>query len=214
MIAQIENAILGRLKAAADSDALGYRFGLLDSYPEDWDEYFKDKPNWRGTAAWVTFAGCGAAIPTDDGQVHWPVNFFLVLAAESSRNETARRHGETGAAAQPGSYQMMIDAVQLLAGTDLNLPIDNIAIGAARLVRNNAQLAARNVSAYAVELKTKIFVQKFQGDPEAIGEFLTFHANWDVEPFGNVDAAPGTPGAQIPADETADATDHLEIRSE
>jgi phage gp37-like protein len=208
MIAAIENAILAKLKAAADDDVLGYKFGLLESYPEDWDEYLKDKPNWRGTAAWVAFAGCGEQIHTDDGQLHWPATFFLVVAAESSRNETARRHGETGAAAQPGSYQMLTDAVSLLAGQDLDLAIQPFTIGSARLVRNPAQLAQRNVSSYAVELKTTIFVQRFA---EEMGNFRLFHANWDVRPFGNVDGDDDTPGKQIPADETADATDHLEI---
>ena len=129
MIAVIENAILARLKDAADAGGLGYKFSLLESYPEDWDAYFKDKGNWRGTAAWVTFAGCGQQERSDDGMVHWPATFFLIVAAESSRNETARRHGETGAAAQPGSYQMLIDAVMLLAGDDLGLPIAGFQIG-------------------------------------------------------------------------------------
>src|SRR3546814_7725716 len=56
MIAQVENAILARLKAAADAGVLGYKWGKLDRYPEDWDlsltEKFKREP-----AAWVVFGG-------------------------------------------------------------------------------------------------------------------------------------------------------------
>lgn len=42
------------------------------------------------------------------------------------------------------------------------------------------------------------------GPGDDVGDFRTFHANWDVPPHGNV-------LMPLPADDTADATDHVTI---
>jgi phage gp37-like protein len=217
MIAATENAILDRLRVAGTSGVLGYRYGTLDSYPEDWDEYLKEKGEWTSPAAFVVFAGCDRATRGPANETRWPANFFLVVAAENIRNETARRHGGkrsdgTPHPAEPGSYQLMLDAVALLAWSDLGLPLNApLSVGAARLVRTPAQIAKRNVSMYAIALATEFDVPSVVDVADAPVPFTAFHVNWDIPPFGNVDAAPGTPGVQIPADATADATDHLEL---
>lgn len=41
-------------------------------------------------------------------------------------------------------------------------------------------------------------------ETDRVGDFRTFHANWDIPPHGNV-------LAPLPADATADATDHVAI---
>lgn len=45
--------------------------------------------------------------------------------------------------------------------------------------------------------------EQAEADP-SIGDFRIFHANWDIPPIGNV-------VPPLPADETADATDHVII---
>jgi hypothetical protein len=37
-----------------------------------------------------------------------------------------------------------------------------------------------------------------------VGNFAKWHTNWDIPTFGNV-------GTTLPADDTADATNHLEL---
>lgn len=215
MIAAIENAMLARLRAASGvgPGKLGYSFKFLDSYPADWDEYLKEKGEWSAPAAWVVFAGCTKAMRTDSNAVRWPANFFLVVAAESGRNETARRHGGSvngvPIAAEPGSYQLMIDAVALLAWSDLGLDIQPLSVGQARLVRTPDQLARRNVSMYAIELATEFEVPTVNDTADGAVPFTDFHVNWDIPAFGNVDADPDQSGVQIPADDSADATDHV-----
>ena len=205
MIAAIENAMLARLKAASDADLLGYRFRDLDSYPEDWDQYLKEKLEWRAPAAWVVFAGAEAPPRSDSAEVRYPGSFFLVVAAENSRNETARRHGGEGAG-EPGSYQLVQDAIALLAYSDLGLPeISPLMPGAIRTAARPAALATRNCSLLAVAFATDFPVPLVTDlDGDAPVPFTDFHVNWDVQPFGNV-----TP--PLPADETADATDHVEL---
>lgn len=216
-IAQIENAILARLKAFADAGALGYTWGTLESYPVDWDEYFKEKTQWKSPAAWVSFLGWGKSDSFGTGTVRMAASFGLVVAADNKRNETAQRHGGKDAVgapieAEPGSYQLLIDAVSILCNQDLSLDIDRLVVGQARGVRKPAALRDRNCSMFAVQLDTFVEVAQLdEPDADAQGDFETFHVNWDVPPFGNVDADPEEEGVQIPADETADATDHVEV---
>lgn len=212
MIAAIENAMLARLKAASDADLLGYRFRSLDTYPEDWDEYLKDKDVVSAPAAWAVFAGARRI----EGPNVLPImqmTFGLVVMAENMRNETATRHGGP-VPAEPGSYQLAIDAILLLAGHDLGLAIGALELRSLRIVSRFPALKERKVSMLALELTTDVAIAAI-GPGEGADDlppFELFHANWDIRPFGNVDADPAAPGIQIPADATADATDdvHLE----
>src|SRR3546814_7029484 len=135
----------------------------------------------------------------------------------NKRNETAQRNCGKDAvgepiATEPGSYQLLIDAVSILGNQDLGLSIDRLVVGQALGVRKPAALRDRNCSMFAVQFDTFIEVAPLaEPDADAQSDFETFHVNWDVSPFGNVDADPEEEGAQIPADETADATDHVEV---
>lgn len=51
---------------------------------------------------------------------------------------------------------------------------------------------------------TTAHVETDQPDPADIGAFRILHANWDIPPIGNVQPP-------LPADDTADATDHVVI---
>lgn len=216
-IAEVENAILARLRSYADAGVLGYAWGTLESYPVDWDEYFREKTQWKAPAAWVSFLGWGRATQLSTGVTRAAASFGLVVAADNKRNETATRHGGidglgAAIAAEPGSYQLLLDAVAVLGHATLGLDIDPLIVGQARGVRKPAALKDRNCSMFAVQLDTFIEVP-WLADPAdpAMGDFETFHANWDVPAFGNVDADPLTAGVQIPADASADATDHVAV---
>lgn len=206
MIAQVENAILARLKAAGDAGVLGYKWGTLDSYPEDWDLYLKEKFQ-RAPAAWVVFGGWREPEERRDGIVEAPSSFMVVVAAESLRNnETFQRHGAPN---EPGSYQLLIDIAKLLRGQTLGLgdDIDPLEIGAVRSVRPTQMIMERKLSVFALEVRTTLYIDA--GGTEAnddIGDFATFHANWDIQPFGNVQPP-------LPADVTADATDHVQLET-
>jgi len=214
MIDQIEKAIVARLRAAGDQDVLGYKYRTLETYPEEWDEYLKEKAGGiAAPAAWVTFAGWRPAETEDRGRGRLILTFGLVVMAENVRGETATRHGGPQAAVEPGSYRLATDAAQLLAGQDLGLPIDSIEIGALRIVRRLAAWKERKVSMLALELKTGFTFLGSNFGEEGFADFEAFHANWDVAPFGNVDGS-ADPGTQIPADGSADATDHVILETD
>jgi phage gp37-like protein len=209
MIAAIELGILARLKAVSDSDALGYKYRTLETYPEDWDEYLKDKDAINAPAAWAVFAGARAIEGTSTSPI-MRLTFGVVFMAENMRNETATRHGGP-VSGEPGSYQLAEDGFLILVGSDLGLPIGAFDFQSIRLVSRFPALNERKVSMVAIELTTDV-----QASVETPGDelppFELFHANWDIPPHGNVDGDSETPGIQIPADDTADATDdvHLE----
>lgn len=213
MIVAIEKAILCRLKAAADAGVLGYVWGLLESYPQDWDTYFRNKAQINAPAAWATFGGIEKSDDTNEGALV-TASFGVVVAAMNLRNETATRHGRelpAGAKAEPGSYQLMLDAIGLLHGDDLDLDIGALMLVEAQQVEAANIASLRNYSLWAIRLRTSWTIPTLpfvQGEP---ADFTAFHANWDIPPFGQVDADPNVPGVQLPADATADATDHLEI---
>lgn len=211
MIGTVENALLARLRAASDGDVLGYRYATLETYPENWDAYLKDKVALRAPAAWVVFGGWGSPVGERSLPL-LPATFGLVVMAENQRNEQATRHGDPADPRVPGSYQMVVDAVSLFAGHDLGLPIGALTVGTCRHVRPPAALAERKVSMLALELRTT-----FQVEPSsvsgAIADFTHFHADWDIPPIGaGRDGTPvgGRPWSG-PDPDNADAADDLTL---
>ena len=210
MIAEIENAIIAALLAAGEDGLLPFSFARLESYPVDWDEYLKEKSGLlRAPAGWIVFAGWGNPANSDSDRPVLPATFGLVVMAENQRNELATRHGDPVDASKPGSYTLIEQSARFLSGKDFGLPIEAIEIGACRHVRPPEAMKERNISMMSVELRTGFIVTAIEPPVGEDDQFVTFHANWDIPVFGNVDAAPGTPGNQIPADATADATDNL-----
>lgn len=202
MIATIENAIGAALVAAGASDQLGYRYATIDTYPDDFDAYLKDKKGaLRFPAAWAVFLGLSDG---DDDDTVWSgdARFALVVAAQNLRNETASRHGDSVTPeVLPGSYQLAEDAVRLLHRSDLGLDlVSPIVATGMRLVARTPEIRTQNLSLMAVELRCRMPIGGF--DPD-LGDFETLHVDWDVPPFGNV--APPLPAAEH------DAEDLLEL---
>lgn len=211
MIAAIENAIIARLQLAASLDLLGYRWLTATTYPADWDLYLKDKGTLRAPGFWVVFAG-GPKPEKGFGTIRQKCVFGLIVLARNERSETATRQGGP-IAKEPGSYKLIEDAIALLSGQTLGLDIDAIETGAVRIVRPQGALAEFKGSMLGVELTTAFEITQMPTDLASVDPvpFTILHANWDIPPFGGVDAEPGTPGIQLPDDVHADATDHLEL---
>lgn len=220
MIAQIELGMTGALKAAADAGVLGYKWLTLETYPEDWDIYLKEKLDWRAPAAWAVFAGAQQVYVADSGKVVFDgAQFGLVVAAENKRNETATRHGGVAGAAiaEPGSYQLAMDAFAILSGNALGLDIKALQPKAMRPVRPFEALKDRNVSMFALQFETSFEISLAPGEAE-LADFETLHLDWDVPPFGRIDGDPNEDGIQLPAPASgpgsADASDHLTLPQE
>lgn len=207
MIGEIENAILARLKAACDQHILGYHFRELISLPQDADETIFERAQ-QFPAAWTVFAGWKpVAEKGDDALVRG--TFHIVLAAQHLANETKARMGS--GEGQPGAYQLGQDVSALLLGQTLGLDIAPFKLGEFSSLFPNLK-SKRNLAVWALSLTTDFVVEATP--PADLADFTSFHANWDIRPFGGVDADPQAPGVQLPADDQADATTHLNLQQE
>lgn len=140
MIGQIEDAIIARIKAAADAlPGLGYRLKEVASYGGELDDDLA-KVVRQFPAVWVTFAGCAASRQLSTQKHKWitRATFVTMVAARNVRGERATRHGikEGGAIKEIGAYQMIGDVSLLLAGSDLGLEITRLNPGAIRTLYN------------------------------------------------------------------------------
>lgn len=210
MIGAVENAIIGALAEAGQSGVLGYAYATLDSYPEDFDAYLKDKGQLRVPAAWAVFLSLGQGVDNQDDVSGWTAtaSFVLVVAAQNYRNETATRQGGPDAVSEPGSYQLALDAVRILSRNWL-VPLELVSplrIGGMRLVSLTGETRRQGISLMAIELSCGIAFGQF-ADPGNPGDFATFHADWDVPPLGNVDL---DPSGQLPSP-NPDAEDLIQL---
>lgn len=205
MIAAIENAMIAALEAASTAGTLGYAWRWTDSYPDDFDAYLKDKKGQlRTPAAWAVFLGLGEGGDAgDDVGPKFTARFALIVASKSLRNETESRHGGA-VAAEPGSYQLAIDAIRVLSRSDLGLPLtEPMTVTGARLVARSAELRSQGLSLMAIECRCGVGLGQFE-DLDQLADFRTLHTDWDVPPIGNVQPP-------LPA-EAPDAEDLVEIQ--
>lgn len=203
VLAQTEIGMIAALRAASAGGVLPYAWRTLDSYPDDFDAYLKEKANLRMPAAWAVFLGLSDGLDRQDDDSGWSAEarYALVVAGQNLRGETATRHGFEGGA-EPGSYQLTIDAIRVLDGQDLGFLVAPLRAGGARLVARTAEMRTQGMSLMAIEFSCRIPIGQFEelGNP---ADWLQLHADWDVPPHGNVE--PPLPAAQ------PDAEDMLEI---
>lgn len=199
MIGAIENAIL----AALVDPRLGYEWAVRETFPDDLNAYLATIPNLRTPAAWASWVSSSQGEADDAGNWVSTCRFVLAVATQNLRNEQQSRHGD---GAQPGSYQLFVDAARLLSGNWLE-PLElvrPIAVLSAAPLARNEQMEKQNLSAIALVLECRAVVSPFAGE---MGEFRTLHVDWDVPPIGNVTLPPS--GA-LPA-ENPDAEDLIEV---
>lgn len=200
MIAAIELAILAALNEAGENGVLGYNYVVRDTFPDEFEEYLAEARNLRTPAAWVAWLGADQFEDSDDDTGPTArLRFALVVGEQNLRNEQDTRHGD---GAKPGSYQLAIDAIRLLSGSDIGLNLtSSIEVGGMRLVNRTAAMKRQKLSLIAIELSCRAPFGGFV--PGNLGTFGTLHVDWDVPPHGNV--APPLPAAE------ADASDLIEL---
>jgi phage gp37-like protein len=201
MIAATELALVAVLVDAGEADLLGYRFRTWDTFPDQFEEYLREHPNLRTPACWATYLGIVSGEDQgDDLGMQARTRFAVVVAAQNQRNEEDSRHGD---GVEPGSYQLMVDAIRLLSRNmlteDLGL-VEPVLVRSARPVARTRAMQDQRLSMMAIELELVLPIGSFADDAS---DFNSLHVDWDVPPFGNVQPP-------LPAD-TNDAEDLMEI---
>jgi len=185
MIGVVENAMLARLAAASAAGAIGYSYRTLETWPAKFDQYLEAR-QVNFPAAWTAFAGAHQIDRIAKGRWRAHCGFAMVVAAENLRNEQSRRQG--GSPSEPGSYQLAIDALSVLADQTLGLDIDALKGASIAHVETSDIPKLRQISIYAVNFETALY---YDTAPvvSGIADFVTFHADWDPAPYGHLDPA-------------------------
>lgn len=147
----------------------------------------------RAPAAWVVFNGETRDDKTAHGTL-WRARFSVAVLARAGRNAADRRFG---GADHVGAYQLAQDVKQLLDGQALGLAIEPIRVTGTKALFNG-QRGAVTGAIYAIDLLTA-YAAGPSADADALADFRTFHADWDLPPHGDV-------SAPLPADDP-DAAD-------
>lgn len=209
MIGAIEEAMLARLTAAGDAGVLGYRFKQRESLPVDVDERLIERIK-AYPACGTVFAGW-RALSSAGSSTKVRAMVHLVLAAQNARNEKATRISPTPG--EPGAYQLVMDAVALLQGQRLGLPIGPLMLGDCASLYSGAKGQGQSISLFAVTFTTDFAIDALP-PLDQVGDFKLFHADWDIPPFGGVDADPVAPGVQLPDDAHADTVSEVILPQE
>lgn len=195
MIGAIELAIKTKIESSAQR--LGYRLKKVESYAGEFsdglDRHIKDFPA-------VLIALANAPLEKGYTSLHkFKAQFAIICCANNLRGEKDARHGDGQTV---GSYQLAQDMIRILTGQTLGLEIAPLAPKGIRAMIND-RADGRMASVYAVDMDTS-FTIEIAEDAEALDDFETLHNNWDVTPHGNVELP-------LPADDTADVTDHITL---
>nr|WP_255680832.1 phage protein Gp37 [Azonexus sp. R2A61] len=147
--AQLEDQVIARVKAASDSNALGYRLAHVESYGGEFDDDTFFTQFRRFPAVWVTVGGDK---PKRLGPTKWQcaLQLAVMVGARSPRGERNARRGSVEAV---GAYQMQQDVRDLLTNQDLGLPIARLAPGASRTLFNT-RIAGNGLAVFAQEFAT------------------------------------------------------------
>lgn len=175
IIAQIEDAIINRIKTAA---GLGYVLQYVESYggqlDDDTFETVRSLP-----AVWVTFAGCDKPKQRGENLFLADAHFVLIMGARNIRGE---REGRVGSIGEVGVYQMIDDMGKLLMMQDLGLPIDHFRPGRIRTLYNQ-KLQNNGLAVFTQEWHTKI--QLSPASPQE-DDWLRMGLNYMLKPGDGV----------------------------
>ena len=132
IFAQLEDAVIARVKSASDSNALRYRLAHVDSYGGEFDDEAFFTNFRKFPAVWVTVGGDK---PRKISAKTWECNLTLavMVGARNVRGERFTRHGSVG---EPGSYQLAQDVRDLLVMQDFESMVSALDVGPVRTLFN------------------------------------------------------------------------------
>lgn len=181
LIGDIETAIQERLRAASTQDVLGYKLRQVESLPQDLEENLADHVQ-SFPAMWTVYAGWRKVSDQADGGIVADLSFSVICAASNLRNGSAARHG---AGAEPGSIQMVMDVVGLVAGRDFGLPIGPMIPGDQKPLITG-QTKGHKLSLFAQAFTARAAIDLVD-EPDILltqpqGDFAEFGVAWDLPP--------------------------------
>jgi phage gp37-like protein len=186
IFAALEDAIIARVTGASESNALGYRLAHVGSYGGEFDDETFFTQFRKFPAIWLTVGGDK---PRRLSARTWQCGLTVAVMV-GTRNVRGERFTRRGAVGEVGSYQLLQDVRDLLAGQSLGLGISPLSLGPVRTLFNTrAGSEARSVM--AVEFNADYTYQV----PEPVaGNYLGIDLNYVLKPGDDViDASDALP---------------------
>jgi len=148
--AQLEDAVIARVKNASDSNALGYRLAQVGSYGGEFDDDTFFTQFRKFPAVWVTVGGDK---PKKISAKVWECQMALavMVGTRNVRGERSTRHGDVR---EPGSYQLAQDVRDLLVGQDFDVLVAGLDLGPTRTLFNT-KLGGEARSVLSLEFATR-----------------------------------------------------------
>ena len=134
IFAQLEDAVIARVKNASDSNAMGYRLAHVESYGGEFDDETFFTQFRKFPAVWVTVGGDK---PKRIGRA-WEcaLTLAVMVGARNVRGERFTRHGSVG---EPGTYQLAQDVRDLLVLQNFDQLVAPLSLGPTRTLFNTRQ---------------------------------------------------------------------------
>lgn len=178
--ADLENAVIARLKAASVSGELGYRLLDVGSYGGQFDDIdaFNNAVR-RMPAAWVAIGG-DKVVENAGSDMLCEGVLAVMVATRNVRGEANTRHGN---AAEPGTYRMVDDVRRILSWRTLGVSLDTGLIPKAVRTLFNTRIAGQAASVFAVEFNFRFTVSAALTEADSnMGEFLALASQYDINP--------------------------------
>jgi phage gp37-like protein len=118
MIAELEDAIVARIKAAQVANLWPYKLLTVETYGGQIDE--STQSTFRFPAVFVAFTRMKQKHQLGERDRIVVVHLVLYVAARNPRNERATRHGDMH---EPGSFQIAEDLIALLENQRVGMPM-------------------------------------------------------------------------------------------
>lgn len=188
--AQLEDAVIARIQAASDSNALGYRLASIGSYGGEFDDEIFFTQFRKFPAIWVTVGG---DTPKKIGAKSWECTLKLavMVGARNVRGERFTRHGSVG---EVGTYQMAQDVRDILIGQSFNGMVSALDLGPQRTLFNT-RMGNEARSVISQELTARY---TYRMPEEVVGEYTGINQRYYLKP----------------GDELPDAVDEVQLGSQ
>lgn len=144
-------------------------------------------------AIWVTFDGSKTPEKISASKTKMPINFVVLVGAESVRNEESQRHG---AGADIGTFQMLHYVQQLLTGNDLSSQgvkgLAPLELGRVKTIFNTST-RGQSLSVLAQEFSTSYTITasdriREEAEEEAWLERININYHFDPKDYGFIES--------------------------
>lgn len=184
IFAQLEDAVIARVKNASDSNALGYRLASIGSYGGEFDDETFFTQFRKFPAVWVAVGGDK---PRKISAKAWECNLTAAVMV-GARNVRGERFARGGSVGEVGTYQMAQDVRDLLTGQGFDGMVSPLDPGPLRTLYNT-RMGNEARSVLTLEFSARYTYRP--PEPET-GEYTGINQRYYLKPGDDIEDASDT----------------------